>query len=82
MHQTPGRVIKGKKMPGHLGDENVTVQNLRIVKVDTEGRLLYILGAIPGSKNSVVVIRDSVKKPSEPYYVKNEQTTETTPQSN
>ncbi len=81
MRQTPGRVIKGKKMPGHLGDDNTTIQNLRIVKVDKENRLLYILGAVPGSKNSIVVIRDSVKKPAEPYYVKNEQETET-PQSN
>lgn len=80
MHQTPGRVVKGRKMPGHLGDENVTVQNLKIVKVDAEARLLYLLGAVPGGKNSVVVIRDSVKKPSEPYYVKNEK--EETPAAN
>ena len=81
MHQTPGRVIKGKKMPGHLGNETTTTQNLRIVKVDTENRLLYILGAVPGGKNGIVVVRDSVKKPAEPYYVKNEQETEK-PQSN
>ncbi len=72
MRQTPGRVVKGRKMPGHMGDDNVTTQNLRIVKIDTENKLLYILGSIPGAKNSLVVIRDSVKKPSEPYYVKNE----------
>ena len=74
MHQTPGRVVKGRKMPGHLGDEKVTTQNLKIVKVDAENRLLYINGSVPGGKNALVIIRDSVKKPSEPYYVKNEET--------
>jgi len=74
MHQTPGRVVKGRKMPGHMGDRQVTTQNLQIVKIDTANRLLYIQGSVPGGKNAVVVIRDSVKKPSEPYYVKNEET--------
>jgi large subunit ribosomal protein L3 len=73
MHQTPGRVVKGRKMPGHMGDEITTVQNLRIVKIDTENNLLYIKGAIPGGKNAVVIVRDSVKKPSLPFYVKNEE---------
>ena len=73
MHQTPGRVVKGRKMPGHMGDETVTVQNLQIVKIDAESNLLYVRGAIPGGKNAVVVVRDSVKKPSLPYYVKNEE---------
>ena len=74
MHQTPGRVVKGRKMPGHMGNETVTTQNLSIAKVDKENNLLYIRGAIPGGKNALVVIRDSVKKPSFPYYVKNEET--------
>lgn len=75
MHQTPGRVVKGRKMPGHLGDARITTQNLKIVKIDVESRLLYINGSIPGGKNALVVIRDSVKKPSEPYYVKEMSTT-------
>jgi len=70
MHQTPGRVVKGRKMPGHMGDETVTVQNLQIVKIDAESNLLYVRGAIPGGKNALVVVRDSVKKSSLPYYVK------------
>jgi len=82
MHQTPGRVVKGRKMPGHLGDERTSIQNLKVVKVEKETRLLYILGAIPGSKNSLVIIRDSVKKPSEPFYIKNEQEANKEEQSN
>jgi len=78
MHQTPGRVIKGRKMPGHMGDEKTTTQNLRIAKVDVENRLLYIHGAIPGGKNALVVIRDAVKKPAEPFYVKQQGSTTTT----
>lgn len=76
MHQTPGRVIKGKKMPGHMGDHQVTIQNLKIVKVDSENNLLYIKGAIPGAKNAIILIRDAVKKPSEPYYIKGQNTAE------
>ena len=78
MHQTPGRVVKGRKMPGHMGDETVTVQNLMIVKIDKENNLLYVRGAIPGGKNALVVVRDSVKKPSFPYYMKNEEPETTT----
>ncbi|MEI6093470.1 MAG: 50S ribosomal protein L3 [bacterium] len=74
MHQTPGRVVKGRKMPGHMGDATVTVQNLRIAKIDVENNLLYVTGAVPGGKNAIVIVRDSVKKPSAPYYVKNEET--------
>ena len=58
---TPSRVFKGKKLPGHLGAERVTVQNLKVVKVDAENNLIAIKGAIPGPKGSVVCIRDSVK---------------------
>ncbi len=58
---SPSRVFKGKKLPGHMGAERVTVQNLNVVKVDAENNLIAIKGAIPGPKGSVVVIRDSVK---------------------
>lgn len=58
---TPSRVFKGKRLPGHLGAERVTIQNLKVVKVDAENNLLAIKGAIPGPKGSVVCISDSVK---------------------
>ena len=58
---TPSRVFKGKKLPGHMGAERVTVQNLIVVKVDAENNLIAIKGAIPGAKGSVVTIHDSVK---------------------
>jgi large subunit ribosomal protein L3 len=59
--QTPGRVFKGKKMAGHMGDARVTTQNLEVVKIDTERNLLLIKGAVPGSKNGQVTVRPSVK---------------------
>ena len=58
---TPSRVFKNKKMSGHLGNERVTVQNLTVVKVDTERNLILIKGAVPGPKGGFVVVRDSVK---------------------
>jgi large subunit ribosomal protein L3 len=58
----PGRVFKGKRFPGHLGAEQVTVQHLEIVKVDTEKDLLIIRGAVPGPKQSLVVIQETVKR--------------------
>jgi len=58
---TPSRVFKGKKLPGHLGAERVTIQNLTIVKVDAENNLIAVKGAIPGPKGGVVCIIDSVK---------------------
>lgn len=58
---TPSRVFKGKRLPGHLGAERVTIQNLKVVKVDAENNLIAIKGAIPGPKGSVVCISDSVK---------------------
>ena len=58
----PARIFKGKKMAGHLGAEKVTVQNLDIVKVDVENNLIAIKGAIPGPKNGIVVLADSVKR--------------------
>jgi len=59
---TPGRVRKGKKMPGHMGAVKVTVQNLEIVKADPEKNLLLIKGAIPGVKGALVTIKDTVKQ--------------------
>ena len=59
--QTPGRVFKGKKMSGHMGDRNVTTQNLEIVRVDSDKGLILIKGAVPGAKNSRVIIKPAVK---------------------
>lgn len=58
---SPSRIYKGKGMPGHMGAERVTVQNLTIVKIDAENNLIAIKGAIPGPKNSIVTIVDGVK---------------------
>ena len=59
--QDPGKVFKGKKMAGHMGDKSRTMLNLEIVKSDLENNLLYLKGSIPGSKNSTVFLRESVK---------------------
>ena len=58
---TPSRVMKGKKMAGHLGAERVTVQNLDVVKVDAENNIIAVKGAIPGPKGGIVVLKNSVK---------------------
>lgn len=58
---TPGRVMKGKNMPSHMGTINVTVQNLEIVRVDADKNLLLIKGAVPGPKGALLMIKDSVK---------------------
>ena len=60
--QDPGRVFKGKKMAGHLGDERVTKQNLQIVSTDEERGLILIRGAVPGAKNGYVLVKDAVKR--------------------
>ena len=60
-NSTPSRVFKNKNMPGQYGNERVTIQNLEIVKVDTERNLLLIKGNVPGAKGSVLTIRQSVK---------------------
>jgi large subunit ribosomal protein L3 len=60
-NQTPGRVFKGKKMAGHMGNEQVTVQNLEIVRVDAERNLLLVAGAVPGAINGDVIVRASIK---------------------
>lgn len=68
--QDPGRVFKGKKMAGHMGQRRVTTQNLQVVSVDDEQGLIMIKGSIPGSDNSVVLVKDAVKKganPSAPF---------------
>ncbi len=57
----PAKVFKGKKMPGHMGHEQVTVQNLEVVKIDAEKDLLLIKGAVPGPKKGLVTIRQTVK---------------------
>ena len=59
--QTPGRVFKGKKMAGHMGDERVTTQNLEVVRVDAERNLLLVKGAVPGAAGGTVTVRPSVK---------------------
>ena len=59
--QDPGKVFKGKKMAGHMGDKFRTMQNIEIIKTDFENELLYLKGSIPGSKNSEVLVKKSVK---------------------
>src|SRR3954449_2083723 len=61
--QDPGKTFKNKKMPGHLGVERVTTQNLRVVQTDVERGLILIEGAVPGAKGGWITIRDAVKKP-------------------
>lgn len=60
--RTANRIPKGRKMPGHSGNETVTIQNLQIVKVDTERDLILVKGSIPGPKNGYVKIKSSIKK--------------------
>ena len=59
--QDPGKVFKGKKMAGHMGDKLRTMQNIEIIKTDLENELLYLKGSIPGSKNSEVLVKKSIK---------------------
>jgi len=58
----PSRVVKGKTMPGHMGHQNVTVQNLKVMKVDLANNILVVCGAVPGHKNTLLEIRKSIKK--------------------
>ena len=60
--QDPGKVFKGKKMAGHMGDERVTVQNLKVVSVDVDKGLIMVKGAVPGSENGWVYVTDAIKK--------------------
>ena len=59
--QDPGKVFKGKKMAGHMGDKLRTIQNLEIIKSDPENNLIYIKGSVPGFKNSIVLIKKTSK---------------------
>ena len=61
-NQDPGRVFKGKKMAGHMGDERVTTQNLQVVRTDPDQGLILVKGAVPGSKGGWIMVRDAVKK--------------------
>ena len=61
-NQDPGRVFKGKKMAGRMGNKKVTKQNLKVIDVDSENNLLIVKGSVPGKKNSIVYLKDSVKK--------------------
>ena len=60
--QDPGRVFKGKKMAGHMGAKRVTKQNLKIIDIDLDKKLIFIKGSVPGRKNSIVLIKDAIKK--------------------
>ena len=57
----PSKVRKGKKLPGHMGVEKVTIQNLDIIKIDNENNLICVKGGIPGAKGSLVILKDAVK---------------------
>ncbi|MEK9786653.1 MAG: 50S ribosomal protein L3 [Candidatus Pelagibacter sp.] len=59
--QDPGKVFKGKKMAGHMGDKLRTMQNIEIIKTDLENELLYLKGSIPGAKNSEILVKSSIK---------------------
>ena len=58
---TPGRVFKGKKLPGHMGAETVTIQNLEVIKVDLDKNIILVKGSVPGAKGSILKIKSSVK---------------------
>lgn len=58
---TPGRVFKGKHMPGHMGNVKVTVQNLEVVRIDTQNNIILVKGAVPGPKKSMVMLKNTVK---------------------
>ena len=61
-NQDPGKVFKGKKMAGHMGDKFRTIQNLEIIKSDLENNLMFVKGSVPGSKNTIVLIKKNSKK--------------------
>ena len=61
-NQDPGRVFKGKKMAGRMGNKKVTKQNLKVIAIDNENNLLIVKGSVPGKKNSIILLKDSVKK--------------------
>jgi len=61
-NQDPGKVFKGKKMAGHMGDKFRTIQNLEIIKSDLENNLIFVKGSVPGSKNSIILVQKNSKK--------------------
>ena len=61
-NQDPGRVFKGKKMAGRMGNKKVTKQNLRIVQIDNDNNLIMVKGSVPGKKNSIIYLKDSIKR--------------------
>ena len=61
-NQDPGRVFKGKKMAGRMGNKKVTKQNLKIIEIDEKNKLLILKGSVPGKKNSIIYLKDSVKR--------------------
>ena len=71
--QDPGKVFKGKKMAGHMGDKIRTIQNIEIIKSDLENNLLFLKGSIPGSKNSSILIKKSVKNVNKISVLENEE---------
>jgi large subunit ribosomal protein L3 len=62
MREWPGRVLKGKKMSGQMGNETVTVQNLKVFGTDLEDNLIFVEGAVPGANGTFVLVTDAVKK--------------------
>ena len=62
MRQTPGRVFKNQKMPGHMGSKRRTVQNLKIIKIDAEKNILLVRGALPGANGGAVLVRAAIKR--------------------
>ena len=61
-HQDPGRVFKGKKMAGHMGDRRVTKQNLQVVSTDADAGLIFVKGSVPGAKGGYLLVKDAVKR--------------------
>jgi large subunit ribosomal protein L3 len=62
MCEFPGRVFKGKKMPGQMGDKRVTTQNLKVIQVRSEENLILVKGSVPGAVGTIVVIKEALKK--------------------
>jgi large subunit ribosomal protein L3 len=60
-NMTPGRVFKNRKMPGHMGNERITMQNVEVIRVFAQDNIVYLRGPIPGAKNSLITIRPAVK---------------------
>jgi len=64
--QDPGKVFKGKKMPGRMGGKRVTKQNNKLFKIDVKNNLLFVVGTLPGNKGNYLIIKDAVKRPWNP----------------